>query len=140
MDIGSAGPISLEALVQSLSEQHEGEPGPARWINGRQLAVLGAPVLGNTTDIAYGVSRVPAGQSTPTHSHRAEELALVLDGEGVIEIEGVAHTVRAGELLRTPPHAVHTTTAGRASALTVLWVYAPPGSEDRLFADEVEES
>lgn len=136
----SVSPVNLDALRVELDRLKDGEHGAGRWINGRVLSVLGSRGLGNASDMAFGVSLVPAGQSTPKHSHRAEELAVVLDGVGVITIDGISHEVRQGDLLRTPPHLVHSTRAAEAGPMYVLWVYAPPGSEDRWFADEVKES
>ena len=90
--------------------------------------------------MAFGVSVVPLGVSTPSHSHRAEELALILDGSGEITIDGRVHQVRAGDVLLTPPNLEHHTKASDGGSLSVLWVYAPAGSEERWLADEPEES
>lgn len=111
-----------------------------RWINGRVIAVLGTPNDGSSSDMAYGVSLVPAGATTPSHSHRAEELAMVLEGRGEINIDGQVHPVRAGDVLLTPPNLVHSTKASNDGSLSVLWVYAPAGSEERWFAEDPEES
>lgn len=134
--------INLFDLIASFGDPSEGarELEIGRWINGRVIAVLGTPNDGSSSDMAYGVSLVPAGSITPSHSHRAEELAIILAGHGEINIDDHVHAVTAGDVLRTPPHLVHTTKASDDGSLAVLWVYAPTGSEDRWFAEDPKES
>lgn len=115
------------------------EPPIGRWVNGRIVAVLASPELSNATDVAVGVSVLRAGASTPRHQHRAEEVAVILSGQGVIEIGTQQVTVRAGAVVRTPPHVPHLTRAADGQPLQVLWIYAPAGSESRWLQDEPEE-
>ena len=134
--------INLFDLLSSFGDPADGarELDIGRWINGRIISVLGTPNDGSSSDMAYGVSLVPAGASTPSHSHRAEELAMILDGSGEINIAGHIHSIRAGDILRTPPNLVHSTKASEEGPLAVLWVYAPAGSEKRWFAEDPQES
>lgn len=110
-----------------------------RWVNDRIVAVLGTPTDGSTSDFAFGLSAVPPGVETPRHSHRAEELAVVLSGAGEIEIGHQVHPVREGDILRTPPGVEHLTRAGLDEPLQVLWIYAPAGSEERWLSPTPDE-
>lgn len=126
-------------LAEALSRPGE-QPAVGAWVNGRIVAVLGSPEIATSSDLAYGLSVLPSGTTTPTHSHRAEEVALILDGSGVITVGEEEHPVARGDLFRTPPHAPHSTRATGAGPLQVLWVYAPAGSEQRWLAENPEES
>jgi mannose-6-phosphate isomerase-like protein (cupin superfamily) len=123
----------------ALAAETGAEPPIGRWVNGRILAVLASPELRNSTDVAVGVSVLPAGTSTPRHEHRAEEVAVILSGAGVVEIGAEQVTVRPGSVVRTPPHVPHLTRAADGQPLQVLWIYAPAGSESRWLQDEPEE-
>jgi quercetin dioxygenase-like cupin family protein len=81
--------------------------------------------------MAMGISALPAAYSTPEHSHRAEEFALVLRGSGSITISGTPIPVGPGSLVVTPPNAPHVTTADGSGPMVIYWVYGPAGSEKR---------
>jgi mannose-6-phosphate isomerase-like protein (cupin superfamily) len=107
-----------------------GRPG-APLIEGRILGVRGTPADGSTSQMAIGLSVLPAGFATPSHHHVAEELATVLSGTGVIVIDGVRYPVSAGSVVLTPSMSEHVTIASEDGPLVVWWVYAPAGSEQR---------
>lgn len=78
-------------------------------------------------------ARVPAGGATQRHYHRlAEEFYFVLEGRGVIEIDGESRAVGAGDAILIPPGAWHTIRA--EEALRFLCCCAPPyAHEDTYF-------
>jgi quercetin dioxygenase-like cupin family protein len=125
-------------LARAVSDRVE--PSRGAWVNGRIVAVLGTPTDGSTSDMAYGLSTLLPGTETPEHSHRAEELALIVSGSGEIQIDDEVRRVSPGDLVRTAPNARHLTRSGPNGPLQVLWVYAPAGSEQRWLADEPEEN
>jgi len=100
-------------------------------IDGRVVAVFASPDLGSSADMAMGISALPPDYSTPVHSHRAEEFALVLRGHGKITISGKDIPVGPGSLVVTPPNEPHITTADETGPLVVYWTYGPAGSEKR---------
>jgi len=64
------------------------------------------------------------------HYHkRSTELYYVLEGEGTVTLDGVAHIVRKGSLVHIPPGVVHSAD-GR---VRVLVVGIPDIAEDDLF-------
>jgi mannose-6-phosphate isomerase-like protein (cupin superfamily) len=73
------------------------------------------------------------GQSTQRHFHRqSEEIYVVLDGEGDLEIDGETRRVGPGDAALIPPGAWHEIRA--VSALRFLCCCAPPYShEDTYF-------
>jgi mannose-6-phosphate isomerase-like protein (cupin superfamily) len=73
------------------------------------------------------------GQSTQRHFHQqSEEIYVVLDGEGDLEIDGETRRVGPGDAALIPPGAWHEIRA--VSALRFLCCCAPPYShEDTYF-------
>jgi quercetin dioxygenase-like cupin family protein len=114
--------IALAALTTGESEHLR--PFDDRWVG-----VLASPGNGLSKHVAVGLSVLPPGCVTPVHSHEAEEVAIVLEGNGQIEIGGDTVTVRAGSIVLAPSNVPHQTSA--SDRLVILWCYAPTGSEER---------
>ncbi len=67
------------------------------------------------------------------HYHkRGTELYYVLEGEGVVRLDGVEHPVRKGSLVHIPPGVVH----GAKGRMRVLVVGIPSICEDDVFYPE----
>jgi quercetin dioxygenase-like cupin family protein len=129
-----------ELMTQLSSAAETGtEPKVGRWVNGRLVAVLASPELGTSIELAMGLSLITAGGVTPSHHHRAEEIAIILSGSGRIYLGDAVIAVRAGDIVRTPSNVEHRTEADISTELQVLWMYAPAGSESRWLRNEPEE-
>jgi mannose-6-phosphate isomerase-like protein (cupin superfamily) len=78
---------------------------------------------------------VPQGGSTQRHYHKlSEEFYFVLEGSGVIEIDGETRNVISGDAILIPPGAWHQITATKT--LRFLCCCAPSYShEDTYFAE-----
>jgi mannose-6-phosphate isomerase-like protein (cupin superfamily) len=73
------------------------------------------------------------GQSTQRHHHRrSEEIYLILDGGGRMEVDGEERDVWAGDAILIPPGAWHTLVAGEDGA-RLLCCCAPPYSHDDTY-------
>jgi quercetin dioxygenase-like cupin family protein len=141
MDELLKGPVSQWDIAALQGEvlgalQAMSTSGDAQLVDGRAIAVKASPERGNSTHLAVGVAALPPAYTTVPHTHEAEEVAIVLSGSGAIEIVGVEHPVKAGDVVLTPPNAPHRTRADASSALVLLWVYAPAGSERRWMQAE----
>lgn len=67
------------------------------------------------------------------HYHkRGTELYYVLEGEGVVRLDGVEHPVSKGSLVHIPPGVIH----GAVGRMRVLVVGVPDISDDDLFFPE----
>jgi len=104
-------------------------------VEGRAVAVKASPEQGNSSKIVMGTSCLPPHFSTVPHSHEAEEVSVVLAGGGWVDIDGTPHTLQVGGILMAPSNLPHQTHSG-PDGLTVLWFYAPPGSEARWRAED----
>ncbi|HEY5889938.1 MAG TPA: cupin domain-containing protein, partial [Acidimicrobiia bacterium] len=93
-----------------------------------------SPGTNDAKHAALGLSVLPPGCITPTHSHEAEEVAVVIEGKGSIEINRSLIAVKAGSVVFTPSNLPHRTMA--EDALTIFWLYSPAGSEQRWISGE----
>ena len=76
------------------------------------------------------------GEATQRHFHaRSEELYVLLDGEGEMEVDGERSRVGPGQAILIPPGAWHQITASDDGPLRFLCCCAPPYSHDDTFFD-----
>jgi mannose-6-phosphate isomerase-like protein (cupin superfamily) len=77
---------------------------------------------------------LPAGGSTQRHWHgESEEFYFLLEGRGVMEIDGVAREVGPGDAILIPPKAWHQITA--TEPLRLLCCCAPPYRHEDTYFD-----
>jgi mannose-6-phosphate isomerase-like protein (cupin superfamily) len=75
---------------------------------------------------------VPAGHATERHYHKqSEEFYFVLEGAGLMEIDGETRNVSPGDAILIPPGAWHTIRA--ATDLRFLCCCAPPYAHEDTF-------
>ena len=75
------------------------------------------------------------GQATERHHHaRSEEIYLLLEGGGAMELDGDVRQVGVGDAILIPPGARHRLTAGPRGA-RLLCCCAPPYSHDDTYCD-----
>ena len=80
---------------------------------------------------------LPPGSATQRHYHRiSEELYFLLEGTGLMEIDGTSREVVPGDAILIPPGAWHQITATSPAPLRFLCCCAPPyDHNDTWFAD-----
>jgi quercetin dioxygenase-like cupin family protein len=72
-------------------------------------------------------------RATERHYHaRSEEIYLVLEGEGELEVDGDRRLVTSGDAILIPPGAWHELTAGE-HGIRFLCCCVPPYSDDDTF-------
>jgi len=127
----------IDELVVTASEAlGDGVSDLLALFEGRWVGVLASPENETSRHLAVGMSVLPAKYATPPHSHEAEEVAIILEGTGRIEVGDDSFDVAPGSVVLAPPDAPHRTIAHEA--LTILWVYAPAGSEQRWIPGATE--
>ncbi len=114
-------------IVQNLSSQI-----PFTTKDGSQIRSIldlsNAPVVNQS----LAEAAVPAGGSTERHYHKlSEELYFLLEGDGIMEINGETRKVVPGDAILIPPGAWHHITA--SSSLRFLCCCAPPYSHEDTF-------
>ena len=85
-----------------------------------QRADLSAP----GKEVVQAVADIPAGVSAGRHTHPGEEVAYVLEGTVLVEIDGKpAVTLKAGQGFIIPAGAVHNATNKSTAGAKVLATY-----------------
>jgi quercetin dioxygenase-like cupin family protein len=79
-----------------------------------------------TAGLTVGVAELGPGQPHPFQPHRHEpaEVYYVLAGEGIVELEGVDHAVRAGSTVFIPGNAWHGARNTGGGTLRLLYAFA----------------
>jgi mannose-6-phosphate isomerase-like protein (cupin superfamily) len=108
---------------------------PFTTADGSTIRVLLDAEAGGARNQSLAEALLAPGQATERHYHaETEELYVVLDGEGEMEIEGERREVRPGDAILIPVGAWHQIRAG-AEELRFLCCCAPPyRHEDTFFA------
>ncbi len=80
---------------------------------------------------------LPAGGQTERHHHKvSEEIYYLLDGEGLMEIDGEERTVTVGDAVLIPVGTWHQITNTGSGDLRFLCTCSPPWSaDDTYFTD-----
>ncbi len=81
------------------------------------------------TNVAAWAHRVDIDGAKEHYHKLATELYYVLEGEGTVLLDGVAHEVHTGSIVHIPPGVVH----GAKGRMRVLVVGIPDISDDDLY-------
>jgi mannose-6-phosphate isomerase-like protein (cupin superfamily) len=121
--VASGTPWSVDGSLRALSVLvHDPSPGSATHAvvdlgsAGRGRATAGREfVLGARPEVGCGsvtqfIGLVPPGRA-PDHFHRYDEVIYVLEGEGVLHIDGEEAPLRPGACVHLPARTVHCTAA-----------------------------
>lgn len=79
---------------------------------------------------------LPPGTATERHYHKkSEEIYYILEGTGVMELDGETREVVPGDAILIPPGSWHQITAAQGNEIRLLCCCAPPYShEDTYFS------
>ncbi len=89
-----------------------------------------------TRNQSLAEATVFAGTASARHYHReTEEIYFILEGSGLMEIEGVIRPVGPGDAILIPPGARHEITAGADAPLRFLCACAPPYRHEDVYFD-----
>ena len=76
---------------------------------------------------------MPPGTSEQRHRHeRSRQFFYVLDGEAMLELDGVVHVLRRGEGLHVAPGVAHRMHNGSRAVVRFLVISAPKSHGDRV--------
>jgi quercetin dioxygenase-like cupin family protein len=93
---------------------------------GREFLLGACPEVG-CASVTQFVGLVPPGRA-PDHFHTYDEVIYILDGEGMLEIDGEQAPLRAGSCVHLPARLVHCLANTGDSELRLLGVFRPAGS------------
>jgi uncharacterized cupin superfamily protein len=93
---------------------------------GRQFVLGATPEVGCESATQF-IGLVPPGRA-PDHFHTYDEVIYVLEGEGVLYIDGDEAVLEAGSCVHLPARLVHCLANTGSSELRLLGVFRPAGS------------
>jgi mannose-6-phosphate isomerase-like protein (cupin superfamily) len=103
-------------------------------LDGSTIRVLLDATLGGAREQSLAEASLPVGGSTRRHYHaRTEEIYVLLEGSGEMEIEGERRQVVPGDAVLIPPGAWHEIRADGGGELRFLCCCAPPYSDGDTF-------
>ena len=76
------------------------------------------------TQISSGIAEFSVGSSALTHYHDAEESVIVVEGEGLVVIEGEEHVVKPHDAVFITPGAHHSIANHGDKTFKIAWTYA----------------
>lgn len=149
--VDNPGPEDLVMVSVTAPEPEEGQPAPRRVTvrvadqpalpagKDREFRFVIDPDAG-CADVTQFVGWIPPGRA-PTHYHLYDEVIYVLDGEGVLHLEGQPDTpIRTGTCIHLPPPTRHCLENTGTRPLRVLGVFHPAGSASEAYeTDEGED-
>jgi mannose-6-phosphate isomerase-like protein (cupin superfamily) len=97
----------------------------------RSFRVVVDPAVGCRT-VTQFVGFVPPGRA-PEHFHQYDEVIYVLEGRGVLHMDGRSTPFGAGTTIHLPPRLVHCLENVGDRELVVLGVFTPAGSPSDAF-------
>ncbi len=100
------------------------ERGDVRW---KTLISAG---LTRSDSLTLGIARLSPGETLRAHRHEQAEAYLVLDGAGIVTIDGTAHPVGPGAGVFIAGNAVHSVESSGQTELRVAYVLAADAFED----------
>ena len=115
----SVNETNLAFTLVNLNELAEENP----LGNGSQSSVI--PVASEENASINFVQMVP-GARIPLHYHEShDELVYIIEGEGMMEINGEEHILQPFDMLYIPLGAIHSLTAINDKNLKVISIFAP---------------
>lgn len=92
------------------------------------------------TAFLNGITEFAPGASIAHHSHNVPESVMVIEGEALVDIDGVEHRVRTHDVTFVPantPH--HFTNASATAPMKIFWTYGSLDATRTKAADGIEE-
>ena len=109
---------------------------PFTTVDGSTIRELLNVVHPPTANQSLAEATLEPGAATTRHHHRVcEEIYFLLEGTGVMEVDGEEREVGPGDAILIPPGARHRITAHAGRRLRFLCCCAPPYRHDDTFLD-----
>lgn len=94
--------------------------------------ILLDPKSKGANNLSLGWITFPVGGKTDDHMRDVEEIIYVIRGTTTIVSDGERHELSKGDVVFIPPGVVHRHENDGSEPLEQIWIFAPPGPEQRL--------
>jgi mannose-6-phosphate isomerase-like protein (cupin superfamily) len=126
------GIFLMTALIKNAAEYLWEQP-DAGHHNGAYSKMLVTPANAATKHFDYRISSYQPKAHVQAHRHKIQEqIYHVLDGEGLMEIDGVRRVVKKQDVIFIPPGAEHALYNTGFTDLTFIVVTSPPHDADKI--------
>lgn len=102
--------ILIAAVLLSIPAASSAQTTPAAAPSPLKRTILQTHTLVTqpTREAITALAELEVGGTAPRHTHTGEEIGYVVEGTGVVEMEGAApRTVKAGDVFFVPPNTPH---------------------------------
>ncbi len=101
---------------------------PANHTGTRNYRLVGPKTNGSQyLEIALG--DIERHEGSPAHAHPdLEQAVYIIEGEAIVEIDGIVNEVKTGDLMYFPPKVFHDIKV-KSERIKMLVIYAPPFEE-----------
>jgi quercetin dioxygenase-like cupin family protein len=123
-----SGGAPVRAFVMSATEV-----APETWDDARGRIAFHTLVSGGATPsdgLVAGLAIVEPGGSLAKHRHEPAEIYHIVEGQGVVTIDGVRHAVSSGATVFIPGNAWHAIENGFQAPLRFFYVFPGDRFED----------
>ena len=118
--------MDREPIVVQESAR-EWETWPDEDVTERGLVYWKTLVSGDLTQseaLTMGIAKIPPSKALHEHRHRQAEIYLVLEGTGLVRIDGKTRPVGEGSAVFIPGNSAHSCENTGASEMRVAYVFA----------------
>ena len=119
-------PVEYSTLPEDGRTVHWDDRPPLPASPNREFRLLVNEELG-CRDVTQFVGVIPPGRA-PLHSHTYDEVVYVIEGNGLLHLDGEDTPISAGTCIHLPPRVEHCLENTGAEPMRVLGVFHPAGS------------
>lgn len=119
-----------------MSVRNREAAAPFTTLDGSTIRVLLDAAVGGAANQSLAEATLPPGHATRRHHHaETEEIYVLLEGAGEMEVDGARARVRAGDAVLIPPGARHSIRADEGGELRFLCCCAPAYRDEDTFLE-----
>lgn len=91
---------------------------------GARTTPLVTPTIG-TTSFITGYTEFGAGVEIPFHSHNCQESVVLIEGNAILDIDGLEYELKPQDVTFIPPNVSHRfLNLSKTKPMKILWIYA----------------
>lgn len=93
-----------------------------------------------STSVINGITEFDPGAKIGVHFHNCEESVMILQGEAIAEIDGVRHSLKAGDTTWIPANLPHRFLNESDNVMRIFWTYADINATRTMVETGIEQT